>query len=50
MRINPEKVSCDYYDWCSGKPQAINRYRGEYMAQYGWADFTNAYLENNYIK
>ena len=28
IRINTTKVSCDYYDWCSGKIQAINQYRG----------------------
>lgn len=41
IRINKEKVDCDYYDWESGKPYAINEYRGEYLAQYSWAEFTN---------
>lgn len=44
MRIIPEKVDCDYYDWCNGDVQAINLYRGEYMTQYGWAEFTNAMI------
>lgn len=44
MRINREKVDCDYYDWCEGKIEAINQYMGEYMAQYSWAEFTNAAL------
>lgn len=42
IRIDTSKVDCDYYDWCRGKVYAVNRYRGEYMAQYGWAEFTNA--------
>ncbi len=46
LRINREKVDCDYYDWCEGNIQAINQYRGEYMTQYGWAEFTNAALSN----
>lgn len=46
IRIDPEQVDCDYYDWCAGNVHAINQYRGEYMAQYGWAEFTNAELNN----
>ena len=42
LRIEPELVECDYFAWMAGNPQAINRYRGEYMSQYGWAEFTNA--------
>ena len=37
-----EKVDCDYYDWLDGEIQAVNLYRGEYMAQYGWGEMTNA--------
>lgn len=44
IRIDTEKVDCDYYDWCAGKLHAINQYRGEYMTQYDWAEFTNAEL------
>lgn len=44
LRIRVEKVDCDYYDWCEGKAHVINQYRGEYMAQYDWAEFTNAEL------
>lgn len=35
--IDGERVSCDYYDWQKGRPDAINAYRGEYMSQYDWA-------------
>lgn len=47
MRINTKEVGCDYYDWCEGKIQAINSYRGEYMSQYSWAEFTNGVIEEN---
>ena len=45
LRIVTGKTDCDYYDWMAGKAYAINRYHGEYMAQYGWAEFTNARLQ-----
>lgn len=47
LRIVTEKADCDYYDWMAGKVYAINQYHGEYMAQYGWAEFTNAQLQKD---
>lgn len=47
LRICPEEASCDYFDWCKGKVSAINQYRGEYMTQYSWAEFTNGELNRN---
>ena len=44
IRIDEEKVSCDYFDWCEGKAAALNPYHREYMTQYSWAEFTNAEL------
>ena len=44
LRIDTEKVDCDYYKWCKGELAGINSYRGEYMTQYSWAEFTNAGL------
>lgn len=40
--IAREMVDCDYYDWLEGKLYAVNLYHGEYMAQYGWSETTNA--------
>ncbi len=35
--LNPEKLDCDYYAYLkTGKPE----FRGEYMAQYSWAEET----------
>ena len=43
--IDRGKVDCDYYDWQKGIPSAINKYRGEYMTQYSWAEFTKGNLD-----
>ena len=43
LGIVPEAIRCDYYDWCDGKRMA-NSYRGEYMMQYSWGEYTNAVL------
>lgn len=43
--IAPEQVECDYFDWNLGKAYAINAYRGEYMSQYSWSEFTHGLLE-----
>ena len=42
--VRAEAVSCDYYDWKRGLPQAISAYQGEYMTQYSWAEFTHGML------
>lgn len=47
IAIVPDQISCDYYDWLDGKPSAINAYRGEYMVQYSWSEFTNSQLEKS---
>ena len=39
----PDNLDCDYYDWCEGKRMGI-MWHGEYMAQYSFAEFTNASL------
>lgn len=42
--VRAEMVSCDYYDWKRGLPQARSAYQGEYMTQYSWAEFTHGVL------
>ena len=44
MRICPEKVECDLYRFFEGDSYAINSYQGEYMNEFAWASFTEAYL------
>ncbi|MGN0341707.1 MAG: response regulator [Roseburia sp.] len=45
--ISPPKISCDYFDWIAGKPAGLNAYRGEYMNQYPWSEFTHGVLEKD---
>ena len=44
LGIAIEELSCDYYDYLSGKVELAQLYHGEYMAQYSFAEFTNASL------
>lgn len=45
MAISPDKIACDYYNWMQGDIEAINAYRGEYMSQYSWGEFTLGGIE-----
>jgi len=45
IAVLPEMISCDLYDFLAADSAAVNNYMGEFMAQYSWAEFTNAYLE-----
>ncbi|MBR3125698.1 MAG: response regulator [Mogibacterium sp.] len=38
--VDTAKISCDYYDFLKRDSGAINSFRGEYMAQYSWAEMT----------
>lgn len=38
--IDTGKISCDYYEFLKGDALAENSFRGEYMAQYSWAEMT----------
>lgn len=40
LGVIPDKIDCDLYEWKKGVPTAINAYRGEYMAQYSWGEFS----------
>jgi two-component SAPR family response regulator len=42
--VNVEKLSCDYYDFLEGDKKERDRFRGEYMAQYSWAEMTSGSL------
>lgn len=43
--VDAEKIECDYYKYLERDPAAVNSYKGEYMAQYSWAEMTLAKLE-----
>ena len=43
LALDVSKVKCDAYDFEKGDLVAINSFRGEYMANYSWAEFTAGY-------
>lgn len=45
LGIDVTKVCCDYYDFIAGDVGAINRYAGEFMSQYSFAEMINAELD-----
>ncbi len=44
--LDVSKVRCDYYDFEKGSAAAVNRYHGEYMSSYSWAEFTAGFLSD----
>ena len=44
LGVSVDKVDCDYYDYLNGKLSLERIYHGEYMAQYSFAEVTNAEL------
>jgi len=47
LSILTDKFECDMFDFCVGKN--VNKYRGEFMAQYSWAEFENGFLQRNFL-
>lgn len=43
--IQTQRIECDYYEWLEKKDQSGGGFRGEYMAQYSWSEFTLGRLE-----
>lgn len=44
LGVAVDAVDCDYYDYLNGKIELSKLYHGEYMAQYSFAEVTNAEL------
>ena len=44
LGIDKSLLECDFYDYLNGKATLSDLYHGEYMAQYSFAEFTNAEL------
>ena len=42
LGVRPDLIDCDFYNWKRGLTDGLNTYRGEYMSQYSWGEFTNA--------
>jgi len=47
VAINKEMIDCDYYRMLEGDVAAINTYKGEYMVDYSWAEYTAGLLSYN---
>ena len=43
LALDISKVTCDAYAFEKGDLFAINTFRGEYMANYSWAEVTTGY-------
>lgn len=39
LRIVPDMIECDFYQYMEGKQDAINSYTGEFMNAYSWAEY-----------
>ncbi len=44
LGVSVTELDCDYFDYLNGKVELANLYHGEYMAQYSFAETTNASL------
>ena len=44
LGVAVDLIDCDFYDYLSGKTELSTLYHGEYMAQYSFAEITNAEL------
>lgn len=42
--VNPQKFTCDLYEYDKGDPTSLNQFHGEYMVQYSWSEDTLATL------
>lgn len=41
LALDVSQISCDAFDFEQGDPAAMLLFRGEYMANYSWAEYTN---------
>lgn len=50
LGVDPEKFTCDYYQFLNGDTAAIHAFVGEFMTQYSWAEITTASLQGRMPK
>lgn len=46
IAVVAKSIDCDYYRWLDDDPAIINKFNGEYMTQYSWAEYTLAGIES----
>lgn len=49
IAVNADMLECDYYRFLEGDARAVNSYRGEFMSNYSWAEFSAAALSGNFV-
>lgn len=50
LAVDPGKVICDAYAYENREQWALNLYRGEYMKNYSWAEFTNGKMQEDTVQ
>ena len=50
LGVVPEHIECDYFDYLNGRDKGKTAYRGEYMTQYSWGEYTNGLLSMQQTK
>lgn len=48
-RLVPERVSCDLYDYLSGREESSQLFKGTYLTNYSWGESTLAELSGDYL-
>lgn len=48
-RLIPERVSCDLYDYLSGREEYAQLFKGCYLTNYSWGENTLAELSGDYL-
>lgn len=48
-RLDTGKVSCDLYDYLSGRPECAQLFKGSYLTNYSWAESTLAELTGDHL-
>lgn len=46
--VDLARFTCDYYEYQNGNARAVNEYRGEYMTDYSWGEFTAGFLNRHF--
>lgn len=50
IAIDTRNVTCDYYAFLAGEEAAKNAYRGKYLDEYSWAEYTTGHLNERLNK
>ena len=44
--VDTESFECDYYKFLEGDARAVNQYRGDYMVNYSWSEYSYGAFED----